>query len=98
MKLLPRRSVVPEVGEGTGVDIQVIWPVWFFSRGVQHRQPDRISGHASICAKSTLIAHRQQSRQRIIAYIPRDATTVDTFEEQVSVRQVSKLHTGGLVH
>ena len=98
VKLPAGRPVVAEISEGTGMDVQGIRPVGLGSRGVQHRQPDRIPGHASVRAEPTLVANRQQPCQRIIARIPGRPAAVDTLKNQVRIGQVIETHGRGRIH
>lgn len=51
MQVTPRHSVVTEVGEGPGLQVEVVRPIWLASSGVENREADSSFRWRSAVAK-----------------------------------------------
>jgi hypothetical protein len=96
VELMPRHLVVAVVREVPGRGIEHIGPIGIDTTGVQNHESDPVAD--ALESEAGLVAHRQESRQRIVRGVALRAAVVDPVDDQVCRGQGFEGHTVAAGH
>jgi hypothetical protein len=88
VEVASRFTIIAVIGEDPSLRVKVVGPVDLRATGVQHDKSDRLLRWRALIPKASLISHRQQPSEWVVADVLLIAAEIDSLYGQICVCKV----------